>query len=94
MYRWLTYYLIEYGAHIVALTADKIPDNTSTPIVFAFSRPEHNREGSVVYKRSLCLLVYTSDWRLPLALEAARRKLGAGIRGECLQSTYKIASSY
>ena len=48
----------------------------------------------MIYEQSIRLLVYASDWRLPLALEAVRRKLGAGIRGECLQSAYKIASSY
>ena len=93
MYKQLTYSLIEYGVQIVALIPDKFQINLPIRIVFALSRPEHAREGSVVYERSICLLVYASDWRLPPALEAVRRKLCAGIRGECLQSAYKIASS-
>lgn len=63
-------------------------------MVSALSHPEHAREDSVAYEGFICLLVYASDWLLPLTLEAVRRKLGARIRGECLQSAYKIASSY
>ena len=94
MYKQLTCSLTEYGVQIVASIPDKLQMNLPTRIVFASSRPEHARENSVVYERSICLLIYASNWRLPPTLEAIRCKLGAGIRGKCLQSAYKIASSY
>lgn len=39
-------------------------------------------------------LVSPSDWRLPLALEAVRTKLGPRVRGKRLQPAYKVASGY
>ena len=83
-----SYRIPQYSADIVALITERIPHKS-----FLLIKSPRALD-SVIHKQSICMLVYASDWRLPLALKAVRRKLGAGIRGECLQSAYKIALSY